>query len=160
MTWCERGIEWKPCLQHNSVALPHLLLNRLKPHFSSRKCNGRLFLTQAIFGCEVTGLAPGETKEPDLSFLDFGLADDISADGRTLLEDLSWSNLLLPDSNELVQLFLTYPPSQPFAERRSHGIHRFRAYAEARCEDVVWEVLTDPSGASKMNRDCPLRFKN
>jgi len=47
--------------------------------------DGRVLLTRIKLGTEVTGLAPGDTKERDLTFLDFGFADDISKDGSTFV---------------------------------------------------------------------------
>jgi Tol biopolymer transport system component len=46
-----------------------------------------VLLTRANFGSSVTGLAPGDTRERDLSFLDFGFAKDLSSDGRTFVYD-------------------------------------------------------------------------
>ena len=47
--------------------------------------DGRVLLTRIKLGTEVTGLAPRDTKERDLTFLDFGFADDISKDGSTFV---------------------------------------------------------------------------
>lgn len=47
--------------------------------------DGRVLLARIKLGTEVIGLTPGETKERDLSFLDFGSADDLSKDGRTFV---------------------------------------------------------------------------
>jgi len=49
--------------------------------------DGRVLLTRAFFGTDVTGLAPGDTRERDLSFLDFGIVEDLSSDGRTFIFD-------------------------------------------------------------------------
>ena len=47
--------------------------------------DGRLLLTVGRSKPSLIGLAPGETKERDLSWLDFGVATDLSADGKTFL---------------------------------------------------------------------------
>jgi|ERR1051325_776050 serine/threonine protein kinase/sugar lactone lactonase YvrE len=47
--------------------------------------DGRLLLSRLTQGTEIVGLAPGDTKERDLSFLDFGTVDDLSRDGRTFI---------------------------------------------------------------------------
>jgi hypothetical protein len=47
--------------------------------------DGRILLTVGRSKPSLIGLAPGETKERDLSWLDFGWATDLSADGRTFL---------------------------------------------------------------------------
>ncbi len=47
--------------------------------------DGRVLLTRAKFGTEIIGLPPGETRERDLSFLDFGFVDSLSPDGRTFV---------------------------------------------------------------------------
>ena len=45
--------------------------------------DGRVLLARIMFGSDLIGLAPNETKERDLSWLDFGGLDDLSADGKT-----------------------------------------------------------------------------
>jgi eukaryotic-like serine/threonine-protein kinase len=47
--------------------------------------DGRILLTVGRSKPTLMGLAPGETKERDLSWLDFGWATDLSADGKTFL---------------------------------------------------------------------------
>ncbi len=47
--------------------------------------DGRVLLTVGRSQPTLMGLAPGETKERDLSWLDFGWATDLSADGKTFL---------------------------------------------------------------------------
>ena len=47
--------------------------------------NGRVLLTRDTDRVGIMGLAPGATKERDLSWLDASLAYDISPDGKTLL---------------------------------------------------------------------------
>jgi serine/threonine protein kinase/dipeptidyl aminopeptidase/acylaminoacyl peptidase len=47
--------------------------------------DGRVLLARENRRLIIMGLAPGETKERDLSWLDWSLADDLSNDGRTLL---------------------------------------------------------------------------
>ncbi len=46
---------------------------------------GRMLLTRNSVRVGIICLAPGETRERDLSWLDWSLARDLSADGRTLL---------------------------------------------------------------------------
>ncbi len=46
---------------------------------------GRLLVTRDTFREEMRGLAPGESKERDLTWLDYSLPTAISADGRTVL---------------------------------------------------------------------------
>ena len=47
--------------------------------------DGRILLTVGRSKPSLIGLAPGETKERDLSWLDWGWATDLSADGKTFL---------------------------------------------------------------------------
>jgi eukaryotic-like serine/threonine-protein kinase len=47
--------------------------------------DGRVLLTVGRSKPSLIGLAPGETQERDLSWLDFGWATDLSADGKTFL---------------------------------------------------------------------------
>ena len=47
--------------------------------------DGRILVTVGRSKPSLMGLAPGETKERDLSWLDFGWATDLSADGKTFL---------------------------------------------------------------------------
>jgi eukaryotic-like serine/threonine-protein kinase len=47
--------------------------------------SGRMLLTRNSVRVGIICLAPGETRERDLSWLDWSLARDLSADGRTLL---------------------------------------------------------------------------
>ena len=47
--------------------------------------DGRVLLTVGRSKPSLFGLAPGEQKERDLSWLDFGWATDLSADGKTFL---------------------------------------------------------------------------
>jgi Tol biopolymer transport system component len=47
--------------------------------------DGRLLVGHHTTSVSLTGLAPGETQERDLSWLDFSLPADLSADGRTLV---------------------------------------------------------------------------
>ena len=49
--------------------------------------DGRALLTRASWRRELLGLRPGETKERDLSWLDYSYPADLSADGGTLLFD-------------------------------------------------------------------------
>jgi Tol biopolymer transport system component len=51
--------------------------------------DGRALLNRDLARLGILALAPGETKERDLSWLDWSLVRDISADGRTLLFDES-----------------------------------------------------------------------
>jgi Tol biopolymer transport system component len=51
--------------------------------------DGRVLLTHDTMRQGILALAPGETKERDLSWLDWSLVRDISADGRTILFDES-----------------------------------------------------------------------
>ena len=46
---------------------------------------GRLLVTRDTFRMEMRGLPPGESKERDLTWLDYSLPTGISADGRTVL---------------------------------------------------------------------------
>jgi Tol biopolymer transport system component len=46
---------------------------------------GRLLVTRDTFRVEMRGLLPGESKERDLTWLDYSLPTGISADGRTVL---------------------------------------------------------------------------
>ena len=46
---------------------------------------GRLLVTRDTFRMEMRGLLPGESKERDLTWLDYSLPTGISADGRTVL---------------------------------------------------------------------------
>jgi Tol biopolymer transport system component len=46
---------------------------------------GRLLVTKDTFREEMRGLAPGESKERDLTWLDYSLPTAISVDGRTVL---------------------------------------------------------------------------
>ena len=46
---------------------------------------GNVLLTRGIDRAGIVGLAPGETKERDLSWLDWSTPGDLSADGRTVL---------------------------------------------------------------------------
>jgi len=57
--------------------------NNLMIHDISR--DGRLLLTSFTEITAVSGLAPGETKERDLSWLDRGNLFDLSADGKTFV---------------------------------------------------------------------------
>jgi dipeptidyl aminopeptidase/acylaminoacyl peptidase len=50
-----------------------------------RAPDGRILLTVGASRPSLIGLAPGERKERDLSWLDFGWATDLSADGKTFL---------------------------------------------------------------------------
>ncbi len=47
--------------------------------------DGRILLTRETIRSGIIGLAPGETKERDLSWHDFSIAVDLSNDGKTLL---------------------------------------------------------------------------
>jgi Tol biopolymer transport system component len=47
--------------------------------------DGRLLVTRESARYEIAALAPGETRERDLSWLDGSMAEDLSDDGRTLL---------------------------------------------------------------------------
>jgi len=47
--------------------------------------DGRVLLTRFNQSSALIGLAPGENKERDLTWLDFGGLDDLSADGKTFL---------------------------------------------------------------------------
>ncbi len=47
--------------------------------------DGRILLTVGRSKPSLIGLAPGETKERDLSWLDWGWATDLAADGKTFL---------------------------------------------------------------------------
>jgi tRNA A-37 threonylcarbamoyl transferase component Bud32 len=47
--------------------------------------DGRLLITRESARYEIAALAPGETRERDLSWLDGSMAEDLSDDGRTLL---------------------------------------------------------------------------
>lgn len=47
--------------------------------------NGRALITRAKQTADVIGLAPGETLERNLSWLDYGGLDDLSADGKSFL---------------------------------------------------------------------------
>lgn len=49
--------------------------------------DGRVLLTRYSQPADIFGLAPGETKERDLSWLDIGEVRDLSADGKTFLLD-------------------------------------------------------------------------
>ena len=51
--------------------------------------DGRVLLNHDLVRLGILGLAPGETKERDLSWLDWSLVRDLSADGKTLLFDES-----------------------------------------------------------------------
>jgi eukaryotic-like serine/threonine-protein kinase len=51
--------------------------------------DGRVLLDRNLSRLGIVALAPGETKEHDLSWLDWSLVRDISADGRTILFDES-----------------------------------------------------------------------
>jgi eukaryotic-like serine/threonine-protein kinase len=51
--------------------------------------DGRVLLSLVNWTNRIYALAPGETRERDLSWLDWSLARDISQDGRTLLFDES-----------------------------------------------------------------------
>jgi serine/threonine protein kinase/Tol biopolymer transport system component len=46
---------------------------------------GNVLLTRGIDRAGIVGLAPGETKERDLSWLDWSTPGDLSADGKTVL---------------------------------------------------------------------------
>ena len=46
---------------------------------------GRMLVTRDTFREEMRGLAPGESKERDLTWLDYSLPTAVSADGRTVL---------------------------------------------------------------------------
>ena len=50
---------------------------------------GRALVSRDDMRVAINGLAPGESAERDLSWLDFSLAKDLSEDGRTLLLDES-----------------------------------------------------------------------
>jgi Tol biopolymer transport system component len=47
--------------------------------------DGRVLIVQDKMTADLIGLAPGETKERDLAWLDFGGVDDLSTDGKTFL---------------------------------------------------------------------------
>jgi eukaryotic-like serine/threonine-protein kinase len=47
--------------------------------------DGNVLLTRGIDRAGIVGLAPGETKERDLSWLDWSTPGDLSADGKTVL---------------------------------------------------------------------------
>ncbi len=47
--------------------------------------DGRLLVTRDAIRSEILGLAPGETKERDLTWLDWSLPAALSADGKTVL---------------------------------------------------------------------------
>jgi hypothetical protein len=47
--------------------------------------DGRLLVTRESARYEIAALAPGETRERDLSWLDGSMSEDLSEDGRTLL---------------------------------------------------------------------------
>ena len=49
--------------------------------------DGRLLLSVVHLQPQIFGMAPGETRERDLSWLDYGYVRDLSQDGRTLLFD-------------------------------------------------------------------------
>ncbi len=57
----------------------------LKLHDITR--SGRVLLTRESPRVGILGLLPGQTRERDLSWLDYSFAADISADGQTLLFD-------------------------------------------------------------------------
>jgi dipeptidyl aminopeptidase/acylaminoacyl peptidase len=46
---------------------------------------GNVLLTRGIDRAGIVGLAPGETKERDLSWLDWSVPNDLSADGKAVL---------------------------------------------------------------------------
>jgi Tol biopolymer transport system component len=46
---------------------------------------GRVLMTTAFCRGSITGVVPGESTERDLSWFDFSLVQDLSADGRTML---------------------------------------------------------------------------
>jgi eukaryotic-like serine/threonine-protein kinase len=47
--------------------------------------DGRMLVTRDTFREEILALAPGESKERDLTWLDYSLATSLSSDGRTVL---------------------------------------------------------------------------
>jgi serine/threonine protein kinase/Tol biopolymer transport system component len=47
--------------------------------------DGRVLLARESHRYVITGLAPGESQERDLSWLDWSISSDLSSDGRTLL---------------------------------------------------------------------------
>lgn len=49
--------------------------------------DGRVLLVRATWRREVIGIDAGETKERELSWLDYSYPADLSADGKTLLFD-------------------------------------------------------------------------
>ena len=51
--------------------------------------DGSVLLDQHMPTMRIIGLAPGESRERDLSWLDYSFASDLSSDGRTLLFDES-----------------------------------------------------------------------
>jgi len=57
----------------------------LKLHDIAR--NGRVLVARESYRAGILGLPPGESRERDLSWLDYSFAADVSADGKTLLFD-------------------------------------------------------------------------
>jgi len=57
----------------------------LKLHDIGR--NGRVLMARESYRAGILGLPPGESRERDLSWLDYSFATDLSADGQTLLFD-------------------------------------------------------------------------
>jgi len=67
--------------------------------------DGRLLVGRANWRREIVGLAPGETRERNLTWLDWSHPDALSRDGKTLLFDEQ--NLLDRDGNYTVYLRAT-----------------------------------------------------
>ena len=93
---------------------------------------GRGLLALSSFRHGIAGLAPGETRERDLSWLDFSVAKDLTADGRTVLFDEQRSF-----SGRIAGVYLRGTDGSP-AVRLGDGL------ATALSPDGKWALTGDP----------------
>jgi Tol biopolymer transport system component len=98
--------------------------------------DGRALLTRGNLSGRLLGLAPGETKERDLSWFDSSIVTDVTADGRVIL-------FREPDraAGEGYGVYLRKTDGSP-AVRLGDGVPQFLS------PDGKWALATSPSAPS------------